>query len=492
MHVIHIASELAPIAKVGGLADVIFGLARETQKKGHTVEILIPKYDCLDYTALQNLKPDFRELWSFDGPYRYHNTIWSAQVQGLKVLLLEPHHPGYYFSRGSIYGFPDDVDRFIYFSRASLEYLFKSGKNPDIIHIHDWPTSVVAPLYKEMYIPLGFKTKGIVLTIHNLQHQGKCSPQNLTRAGLRGEDFLTPAKMQDPFLPFNLNLLKGGIEYSDFITTVSPTYEKEIKTVEGGCGLNTLLIKHSNKIRGILNGIDLEYWNPETDPLLPSKYNVKTVQNGKTANKSELRKKFGLKEVKGPLICAISRLVAQKGPELMLYGIKKTVEKEGQFVLLGIPSTPEIDTQFKGLQKEFSKNKNSLIHLEYDEGLAHLTYAASDMILIPSIFEPCGLSQMIGLRYGCVPLVRRTGGLADSVFDIDTSKKPENERNGFVFDFPDTSGVDWALGRSLKYYKDASKWAKIVEQSMQCDYSWSRSADAYIEIYNQLSSKKLS
>ncbi len=490
MHVIHIASELAPIAKVGGLADVVFGLARETQKKGHTVEILIPKYDCLDYTALQNLKPVFRELWSFEGPNQYHNTIWSAQVQGLNVLLLEPHHPGYYFSRGSIYGFPDDVDRFIYFSRAALEFLYKSGKNPDIIHIHDWPTALVAPLYKEMYIPLGFRTKGIVQTIHNLEHQGKCSVQNLTRAGLRGEDFLTPAKMQDPLSPSNLNLLKGGIEYSDFVTTVSPTYEKEIKTAEGGCGLHLLLAKHSNKLKGILNGIDFDYWNPATDPLLPSKYDLKTVQKGKAESKAELRKKFGLKESKGPLVCAISRLVAQKGPEMMIYGLKKTVEKEGQFVLLGTPATPEMGTQFKTLQKEYSKNKNTVIHLEYDESLAHLIYAASDMILIPSIFEPCGLSQMIGLRYGCVPLVRYTGGLADSVFDVETSKKPENERNGFVFDFPDSSGVDWALDRSLKYYKDAAKWATIVEQGMKCDYSWSRSADAYLEIYNQLSAKK--
>lgn len=487
MHIIHIASELAPIAKVGGLADVVFGLARETQKKGHTVEIILPKYDCIDYSALQNLKPEFRELWSFDGPYRYHNTIWSAEVQGLKILLLEPHHPGYYFSRGSIYGFPDDVDRFIYFSRACMEYLFKSGKKPDIIHIHDWATALVAPLYKEMYIPLGFRTKGVVLTVHNLEHQGKCSPQNITRAGLRGEDYLTPAKMQDPFLPANLNLLKGGIEYSDFITTVSPTYEKEIKTVEGGCGLNTLLVKHQNKLRGILNGIDFDYWNPETDPLIPAKYNFKTLQNGKQACKAEWRKKMGMKEVKGPLVCAISRLVPQKGPELMLYSLKKILENDGQFALIGTTSNTEMETLFKTAQKNLAKNKNAVIHLQYDEPLSHLTYAASDMIVIPSIFEPCGLNQMIGLRYGCVPLVRRTGGLADSVFDMDTSQKPENERNGFVFDFPDTSGIDWALNRALKCYKeDPSRWGKIALQGMQCDYSWSRSTDAYLDVYKKV------
>jgi len=173
----------------------------------------------------------------------------------------------------------------------------------------------------------------------------------------------------------------------------------------------------------------------------------------------------------------------------MVYGLKKTVEKEGQFVLLGTPATPETALQFQALQKEFSKNKNTVLHLEYNESLAHLTYAASDMILIPSIFEPCGLSQMIGLRYGSVPLVRFTGGLADSVFDIETSNKSDNERNGFVFDFPDTSGVDWALDRAFKTYKDP-KWVTLVEQGMKCNYSWGRSADAYLEIYSNV--KKLS
>jgi starch synthase len=490
MHIIHIASELAPIAKVGGLADVIFGLARETQKKGHTVEILIPKYDSLNYSLLQNLKPEYRDLWSYDGPYRYNNTIWSAEIQGLKVLLLEPHHPAYFFSRGSIYGFPDDVDRFIYFSRAALEYLFKAGKHPDIIHIHDWPTSVIAPLYKEMYVPLGLRTKGVVLTVHNLQHQGKCSPQNLTRAGLRGEDYLTPAKMQDPFLPANLNLLKGGIEYADFITTVSPTYEKEIKTVEGGCGLNTLLTKHQNKLKGILNGIDYDYWNPAADTALAAQYTVKSAAQGKAANKTALQKRFEMKETKGPLLCAITRLDPQKGPELIQYALKKTIEKEGQFLLLGSTMVPEILAVFKALQKDLAKNKNVHLHLEYDEALAHLTYAAADMIVIPSIFEPCGLSQMIALRYGTVPLVRCTGGLADTVFDVETSKKPEQQRNGYVFDFPDPSGVDWVLNRAMKCYKeDPARWAKIIENGMQSDLSWGRSADAYLEIYTKLTQK---
>ncbi len=492
MHIVHIASELAPIAKAGGLADVVFGLARATQSQGHTVEVILPKYDCMDYTQLKNLKPLLQELGSYDGPYRYHNTIWSADVQGINVFLLEPHHPGNFFSRGKIYGCPDDVDRFIYFSRAALEYLFKAGKKTDVLHLHDWPTALAAVLYKEMYIPLGLKIKNTVLTIHNLEHQGKCSPQNVSQAGLQGDNFLTPSKMQDPYLPNHLNLLKGGIEYADFVTTVSPTYEKEIQTVEGGCGLHTFLAKHQGKLKGILNGIDYDYWNPATDPLISTRYDLKTVTSGKQANKKELRKKCGLKESKGPLVCCISRLVPQKGPELMKYALRKTLSQGGQCVLIGTTPLPEMAAEFQALQKEFAKTKNLFIHLEYDEALAHLTYAASDIIVIPSLFEPCGLTQMIALRYGCVPVVRRTGGLIDTIFDIETSQKPLSERNGFVFDFPDNLGIDWALDRALKLYKDNStQWHTLVTQGMQCDFSWSRSAEAYLKIYST-SEKKLS
>ena len=393
MHIVHLVSELAPVAKAGGLADVVFGLAQATQSKGHTVEVILPKYDCLDYTELSNLKPVFRELWSYDGPHRYHNTIWSAEVQGINVFLLEPHHPGHFFSRGMIYGCPDDVDRFIYFSRAALEYLFKAGKNPDVLHLHDWPTSIAAVLYKEMYVPLGLQVKNTVLTIHNLEHQGKCSPQNLLSAGLSGEDFLTPSKMQDPFLPNHLNLLKGGIEYADSITTVSPTYEKEIHTIEGGCGLQSLLTKYQSKLKGILNGIDYDYWNPATDLHLPHRYTLKNATTGKQGNKKELRKRLGLKDSKGPLVCCISRLVPQKGPELMRYALQKALNQGSQCIVIGTTPLPEIAAEFQAV-------KNLVLQLNYDEALAHLTYAASDLIVIPSLFEPCGLTQMIALRYG--------------------------------------------------------------------------------------------
>jgi starch synthase len=456
MQILHIASELAPLAKAGGLADMVFGLARATLKQGHDTQVIIPKYDCLNLKELNNLKKS--------GP------IWSCEVRGIPVLLIEHD----YFHRGTIYGCPDDVCRFIYFSRAVLEYLHKAGKKPDILHLHDWPTALIAPLYKEIYRPNGLQVKGVVLTIHNLEHQGKCAVQDVEGTGLKE----ALPQMQDGHL---LNLLKGGIVYADLITTVSPTYEKEIQTPLGGCGLDSLLAHHRNKLHGILNGIDTDYWNPASDPFLEANY---TAAKGKAANKAALRSRFGLKESRGPLVCCITRLAQQKGPELMKYGLEKTVQQGGQCALIGTTHDPEIRKIFQTLGSE----TNMFIHLDYDEELAHLTYAASDMILIPSIFEPCGLSQMIALRYGCIPIVRRTGGLADTIFDVDTSDKPLAERNGFVFDFPDTAGVDWALDRAVKCYLETpSKWQALVKRGMACDFSWSRSADAYLTVYGKLS-----
>lgn len=475
MKIIHIASELAPIVKVGGLADVVSGLAKESIKYGHQVEVILPKYDCIDYSGLKELKVENSEILSYDGPYTYQNTLWSAHLDTLKIWLLEAKHPGFLFSRGKVYGCPDDIDRFIYFSRAALEFLFKADKKPDVLHLHDWPAALVAPLYKEMYIPLGYRVGRVVLTIHNLEHQGKCLPQNITRAGLRGEDFLTSDRMQDPGQPHLINLLKGGIEYADFITTVSPNYEKEIKKVEGGCGLDPTLIKHQRKLKGILNGIDATYWNPEIDPLIPCSYNLSSFPKGKRTNKIKLQERFGMQESTAPLICSITRLVPQKGPHLIRHALERTLEKGGQFILVGTSPYPEIDKEFRELQKQFLKNKNVAFYFDYDEPLAHLVYAASDMIVIPSIFEPCGLTQMIALRYGTIPIVRATGGLADTVFD---------EKNGFTFDFPDTLGVNWALDRALEMFaKDPRKWKVLIKKGMAQNLSWEKPAQLYLEIY---------
>lgn len=494
MHIVHIASELAPIAKVGGLGDVIHGLSKELQNAGHTVEIVLPKYDCLDYEGLKNLKVAFRELWVLEGTHRYNNTIWSASIDGMKVILIEPHHPQYYFTRGMIYGCHDDIDRFIYFSKVAMEHLFKAGKAPDAIHVHDWPTALAAVLFKEVYQPLGYCGKGTVLTLHNMEHQGKCQPFNLSKIGLSGENYLSPEKMQDPHFPALLNLLKGGIVYADRITTVSRSYEKEIQTVEGSFGLADTLIEHRKKLTGILNGIDEDSWNPEKDPYLAQRYRTHNVQNSeairkaKQENKQRLRTLLDLSEEDKPLIACVTRLVAQKAPHLIKQALLRTVEKGGQFVLLGSAGSAALFQEFEQLNKKLQASKQARILLNRDEALSHLIFAAADMFIIPSLFEPCGLTQLISFRYGTVPLARMTGGLKDTVFDIDTSPLPFEERNGFTFDFPDASGVNWVVDRALAcYHEDPQKFQTIQLHGMAKDYSWKHAVKNYVEIYKQLS-----
>lgn len=495
MYIVHVATELAPLAKVGGLGDVIYGLAKELAKQGHIVEIIIPKYDCMHYDSLKNLKVEHRELWSFDGPNRFNNTIWSADVDGLKLLLIEPHHPQYYFSRGVIYGCHDDIDRFTYFSRVAMEYLFKTGKQPDAIHVHDWPTAVIPVLYKDVYQPLNYKAGGTILTIHNMEHQGKCQPFNLSKIGLRGDSYLVPEKMQDPFAAGLVNLLKGGIEYADRVTTVSPNYEKEIQTAVGGFGLQDVLSKHRKKLRGILNGIDEDFWNPEKDSYIVQRYPTHGITKdrlplaleGKKENKRYLRTHLRLKESEAPIVASVTRLALQKSPALIKHALMRTLERGGQFILLGSTSINQVFEEFQTLSRELKGNPNVAILMDKDEALAHLIYAAADMFVIPSLFEPCGLTQLIALRYGTIPIARLTGGLADTVFDIETSSKPLHERNGFTFDFADSKGVDWALLRALDYFKkEPQKWQSLMLNGMRQDFSWKHSAPEYLSLYSEL------
>ena len=490
MYFVHVASELAPVAKVGGLGDVLYGLSKELVRQGHTVEIILPKYDCLHYDALKNLKVEQREIWSYEGTSRYNNTIWSANVDGLKVLLIEPHHPLYYFSRGMIYGCPDDVDRFTYFSRATLEYLFKAGKHPHAIHVHDWHTALIPVLYKEMYNALGYRTGGTVLTIHNMEHQGRCHPFNLSRSGLRAEMYLTPDKLQDPGDPKLINLLKGGIEYADKITTVSPTYEKEIQSAPLGFGLEETLVKNHHKMKGILNGIDEEFWGPEKDNLLVQRYStheiaknqLPKVLQGKFENKKHLRTHLQLNDSDEPIVVSISRLVFQKSPELIKHAFESTVAKGAQCVILGSTPSTSIQHEFENLHHE-----NGRVMLDYNEAMAHLIFAAADMIVIPSKFEPCGLTQLIALRYGTIPIARLTGGLADTVHDIDTSHSPLESRNGYTFKEAEVKDFEGALTRAINCYRqDPQKWQTMMLNGMRQDFSWKRSASEYLSVYQSL------
>jgi starch synthase len=501
MYCIHIASELAPLAKVGGLADVILGLCREISWKGYDVDIIIPKYDCMDASQIRDLSIDCPDVPSFYNGEWHHNTVWTGWVENLKIYFIESRHPRFFFNRGCFYGCEDDLERYLYFSRAALEFLFKKQLRPDIIHLHEWQTAAIAPLYYDMYYHMGYNYSKIVFTMHNLDYQGKCATGDLDRIGLRGSEYLTQDKLEDGVSPGLINLLKGGIVYSDYVTTVSPNYAKEILTPEGGRGLDTTLLKYKDKFAGILNGIDYSFWNPEIDRYLPINFSSRELPkdkkdrltiNNKSFVKKILREKMMLEESHKPIVGCITRLVPQKGIELIKLALKFTLERQGQFVLLGSTSIPSINSDFFALKQEYSANPNVHFILHHQEDLAHLIYAASDIFIVPSLVEPCGLTQMISLKYGTIPVVHKTGGLADTIFDFDFSDKPEEKRNGYTFDNADEEGLKDALGRAIHdWFEHPDKWRQYMVRGMNIDFSWNIPSNYYLDIYRKISQKGL-
>uniref|UniRef100_A0ACD5T855 Uncharacterized protein n=1 Tax=Avena sativa TaxID=4498 RepID=A0ACD5T855_AVESA len=489
LHIAHIAAEMAPVAKVGGLADVISGLGKALQKKGHLVEIILPKYDCMQVDQVSNLKVLDVLVQSFFEGKMFNNKIWTGTVEGLPVYFIEPQHPANYFWRAQYYGENDDFKRFSYFSRAALELLYQSGKKVDIIHCHDWQTAFVAPLYWDIYANLGFNSARICFTCHNFEYQGTAPARDLAWCGLDVEHLDRPDRMRDNSHG-RINVVKGAIVYSNIVTTVSPTYALEVRS-EGGRGLQDTLKVHSRKFLGILNGIDTDTWNPSTDRYLKVQYNANDLQ-GKAANKAALRKQLNLASAypSQPLVGCITRLVPQKGVHLIRHAIYKTAEIGGQFVLLGSSPVPHIQKEFEGIADYFQNNNNIRLLLKYDDALSHCIYAASDMFIVPSIFEPCGLTQMIAMRYGSVPIVRKTGGLNDSVFDFDDETIPMEVRNGFTFVKADEQGLSSAMERAFNCYtRKPEVWKQLVQKDMRIDFSWDTSASQYEDIYQKAAAR---
>ncbi|KAK2642759.1 hypothetical protein Ddye_024522 [Dipteronia dyeriana] len=485
LHIIFIAAEMAPVAKVGGLGDVITGLGKALQKRGHLVEIILPKYDCMQYDRVQELRAlDVVVESYFDGRL-FQNKVWVGTVEGLPVYFIEPHHPDKFFWREQFYGECDDFKRFSFFSRAALELLLQAGKKPDIIHCHDWQTAFVAPLYWDLYAPKGLNSARICFTCHNFEYQGTAQASELASCGLDVQQLNRPDRMQDNSTHDRINPVKGAIVFSNIVTTVSPSYAQEVRTAEGGKGLHSTLNFHSKKFVGILNGIDTDIWNPATDTFLKVQYNANDLK-GKAENKVALRRHLALSfsDSKQPLVGCITRLVPQKGVHLIRHAIYRTLELGGQFVLLGSSPVPHIQREFEGIANHFENHDHIRLILKYDESLSHSIYAASDMFIIPSIFEPCGLTQMIAMRYGSVPIARKTGGLNDSVFDFDDDTIPLQFRNGYTFLNPDEQGLNGALGRAFNHYKNnPESWNQLVHKDMSMDWSWDSSALQYEELY---------
>nr|XP_018678302.1 PREDICTED: probable starch synthase 4, chloroplastic/amyloplastic isoform X2 [Musa acuminata subsp. malaccensis] len=487
LHIIHIAAEMAPVAKVGGLGDVVSGLGKALQRKGHLVEIILPKYDCMEHDLITDLKALDVVVESYFDGRTFKNKIWIGTIEGLPVYFIEPHHPAKFFWRGKYYGEHDDFKRFSFFSRAALELLYQAGKKPDIIHCHDWQTAFVAPLYWDIYAAKGFNSARICFTCHNFEYQGTAPASELASCGLNVHHLNRPDRMQDNSAHDKVNPVKGAIVFSNIVTTVSPTYAQEVCTIEGGRGLHETLKSSSKKFVGVLNGIDTDAWNPSTDNYIRVQYSADDLQ-GKAENKDALRKllKLSSSKVTQPLVGCITRLVPQKGVHLIRHAIYRTLELGGQFVLLGSSPVAHIQQEFEGIANHFQSHSHVRLLLKYDDALSHLIYAASDMFIIPSMFEPCGLTQMIAMRYGSVPIVRKTGGLNDSVFDIDDNTVPVQYRNGFTFITPNEQGLSNAMERAFQYcIRSPESWQQLVQRDMRLDFSWNSSATQYEELYER-------
>ena len=484
MYVVMVASECAPVAKVGGLADVVFGLSRELELRGHSVEVILPKYDCMRHEHVWGLHVVEHDLWvPWDGG-AVQCAVWFGFVHGRRCFFIEPRSAQAFFDRGTYYGFPDDAERFAFFSKAALEFLRKANKRPAVIHTHDWHAALLPVLLYEIYADAGLAEQRVCHTIHNFRHQGVAGPELLRASGLNRPDYFgAPDRMGDDLDRHAINFTRGAILYSNFITTVSPHHAWEVRHTELGCGLGPALYRHQRKFGGILNGLDYEMWNPETDPHIPQHFSAASVER-KEVNTVALRERLGLRTGGRPIVSYVGRLDTQKGLHLIRHALTYSLENGAQFLLLGSGSEHGINEDFWHLKQHLHGNPDCHLEIGYDEDLAHLIYAGTNLLIMPSLYEPCGLTQMIALRYGAVPVVRSVGGLRDTVFDWDHSERPRALRNGFVFEHPDHHGIDSALSRAFGLWRDEPQlFRDLSAQGMACDYSWHRPGQHYLDVY---------
>ncbi len=456
MKIVMCASEVVPFAKTGGLADVAGALPLALEKSKQEVIIIMPRYKAVD-SAKFNLKK-IKE-----------GVLLGSLGSGIKVYFIE--NDGY-FNRDGLYGdkngdHRDNLERFSYYCRRSLELLKELNFKADIIHCHDWQSSLVPVYLKNVFNRDPFyKNMRTVLTIHNIGYQGLFAREEFPKLGLDWSLFGIDG------LEFygKINILKGGMLFSDVINTVSPTYAKEIQTKEFGFGLEGVLNKRRDALFGILNGLDYDIWNPETDKFIAENFSSADPA-GKAADKKDLQALCKLPLKKGvPLIGIVSRLAEQKGFDILAEGIDEICKMDIQMVILGTG-----DIKYHEIMQSMVAKYPKVISLslKFDDPLAHKIYAGSDIFLMPSRYEPCGLGQLISLRYGTIPLVFRTGGLADTV----------NSDNGFVFSNYSKASLIKTIKRALETFKDKARWEALVENAMKCNFSWDASARKYLDLY---------
>ncbi len=480
MKIAFAATECVPYAKSGGLADVAGSLPKELEKLGCEVKIFLPKYSSIDET-----KYGLHYNWSFgELPVRVNGQIRSVHIHqsklpGSKVEVNFIDCP-HYFHRHQIYtNDADEDERFILFSKGIIETLQRMQWVPDVIHCNDWQTGLIPLMIKDNYSwDKFFNAVGTLFTIHNIGYQGRFSKSVLLSAEIHGDYFYPGGPVEHGG---GISFIKAGITFSDIINTVSNTYAHEILTSEYGAGLENILFKRKEDLFGILNGVDYNIWNPETDKHLPYQYSINNL-DGKRLNKKFLLEHFNLSfDEKIPLIGIVSRMVAQKGFDVFASAINQLMNLKAQWVILG-SGEDRFENLFRQLSNKLPEKVGA--YIGYNNELSHLIEAGSDMFLMPSKYEPCGLNQIYSLKYGTVPVVRKTGGLADTVQDWDEmSHYGFDTGTGFSFNDPTGYALFKTVERAVNCFKNKKAWDKIRKNGMKKDYSWKNSAEKYMELY---------
>lgn len=495
MQIAFVTSEVFPFSKTGGLADVSAALPKALTELGSEVRIFTPLYAS---TKKQITKLIYEgELGNVEGTGNRHvllNYLWIGDHQR-QVHFHEVEHDGVHivfvendwaFDRPSLYldangrDFTDSVGRFSLLSRAVLEYCLQSGYTPDVFHCNDWQSALLPVYLRSTYQRAQFEQTKSVLTIHNLGYQGLFPAEEIYSAGL-GWEWFTPELLE---FHGELNLLKGGIVCADAVTTVSPTYAEEIQHAGNGMGLDGLIRHHRGKLIGILNGIDDEQWNPQSDPALPAHYSAATLKK-KLGNKKKLQKLLGLEvNPNAFLLGMVTRLDEQKGVGITLDAQTKLKDKAIQFALLGA-GLKELEQRASELASK--RPDRVAAQIGYDEQLAHLIYGAADALLMPSLYEPCGLNQMYAQRYGTVPIVREVGGLKDTVSNYSDRKLAKGQASGFTFKPFKAASLGSAIRSAYKLFSGhRDKWDALCQHIMGIDHSWRVSADLYKQLYEGL------
>jgi starch synthase len=471
MHIAFVTSEMLPYVKTGGLADISAALPKALVKLGHRVTVLLPRYQAIGFppgelTGSVHVPVDATPRSA--GFYR------KVQPDGVEVVFVE--HPPF-FDRPVLYGdYADNHLRFAFLARAAIEYFRSRGQRPDLFHAHDWQAGLVPVYLKSFYgdDPTLFRSPS-VFTIHNVAYQGVFGAEVLGTLGLPW-NLGTPSGLE---FHGNVSYLKGGVMFSELVTTVSPTYAHEIQGPEHGFGFEGVLRGRGSDLVGILNGVDYDEWDPRRDARIAKPYSAEDPA-GKKAAKADLLRAFGLPEFPDlPLLGVVSRLVWQKGIDLITNAWWDFVERPVRMVVLGT-GDPDLEQGFRHLESRAPDR--FAVRFQYDEALAHKVMAGCDLFLMPSRTEPCGLTQMYALRYGTAPIVRSTGGLVDTV-------EPWNPEagtgTGFRFDTPDGTGLVWAVDQARAALKDKKGWRRLMKNAMTRDFSWDRSAQAYVELYER-------